>query len=113
MGWRPAPYRGIADILIEDNTFVNWRSQAIAVGCLENAIIRNNRFLAGADAPSGVDGRPQVPIRIFNAARVSVRGNRIEDGRELVPGAIQVTEDCGVVDVRDNVLRRNQGTRNE
>ncbi|MFH1921204.1 MAG: hypothetical protein ABIP48_15150 [Planctomycetota bacterium] len=49
---------------------------------------------------------PHVPIRIFNATRVSVRGYRVEDGRELISGAIEVTEDCGAVDVRDNALRR-------
>ena len=113
LGWQPAPYRGISDILIEDNTFVNWRNQAVAVGCAENAIIRNNRFLAGSGARPGVDGRPHVPIRVFNASGVSVRGNRIEDGRELVPGAIVVTEDCGAVDVRDNVLRRGPSIRGE
>ncbi len=104
LGWQPAPYRGIADILIEDNTFVNWRNQAISVGCTENAIIRNNRLMAGADAPTGADGRPHVPIRIFNAAQVSVRGNHIEDGRDLIQGAIEVTEDCDAVDVRGNTL---------
>ena len=104
LGWQPAPYRGIADILIEDNTFVNWRNRAISVGCTENAIVRNNRLLADADAPAGVGGEPHVPIRIFNATCVSVRGNRIEDGRELIPGAIEVTEDCGAVDVRGNTL---------
>jgi hypothetical protein len=108
LGWKPAPYRGIADILIEDNTFINWRNQGIGVGCLQNGIIRNNRFLAGADGPTGVKGRPHVPIRVFNAANLSVRGNRIEDGRELVPGGIVVSEDCGPVEVRDNVLRRGE-----
>jgi len=54
-----------------------------------------------------VGGQPHVPIRIFNAACVSVRGNRIEDGRELIPGAIDVTEDCGSVDVRGNTLSRS------
>ena len=43
LGWEPAPYRGISDILIEDNTFVYWRNQANTLGCVENAIIRNNR----------------------------------------------------------------------
>ena len=104
LGWQPASYRGIADILIEDNTFVNWRSQAISVGCTENAIVRNNRFASGADAPAYLDGPPSVPIRIFNSTQVSVRGNRIEDGRELIPGAIEVTENCDAVDVRDNTL---------
>ena len=113
LGWQPAPYRGIADILIEDNIFVNWRNQGIGVGCLENAIIRNNRFLAGAGAPPGVKGRPHVPIRVFNASGVSVRGNRIEDDRELVPGAIQVTDDCGDVEVRDNMVRRVPATGDE
>ena len=107
LGWQPAPYRGIADILVEDNKFVNWRNQAVSIGCTENAIVRNNRFVADADAPAGMDGEPHVPIRIFNATRVSVRGNQIEDGRELIPGAIEVTSDCGAVDVRDNLLRRS------
>lgn len=49
----------------------------------------------------------QKPIRVFNSAQVSVRGNRIEDRRELVPGAIVVAADCGPVDVRDNTLVRN------
>jgi len=108
LGWKPAPYRGIADVLIEDNTFLNWRSQAVSIGCVENAIVRNNRLVAGADGPAGVDGRPHVAIRVFNATRVSVRGNRIEDGRELIPGAIEVTGDCDAVDVRDNTLSRRQ-----
>ena len=98
LGWQPAPYRGIADILIEDNTFVNWRNQAMSIGCAENAIVRNNRLVADADGPAGVDGRPHVPIRVFNATRVSVRGNHIEDGRELIPGAIEVADDCEAVD---------------
>ncbi len=107
LGWQPAPYRGIADILIEDNKFVNWRGQAVSIGCTENAIVRNNRFSADADGPAGVDGKPHVPIRIFNSTRVLVRGNRIEDGRELVPGTIEVTGDCDEVDVRDNTPHRN------
>ena len=107
LGWQPAPYRGIADILIEDNTFVNWRNQAISLGCAQNAIVRNNRFLADDNAPAGVAGIPHVPIRIFNAAQISVRGNHIQDRRRLVPGAIQMTDDCEAVDVRGNTLRRD------
>ena len=106
LGWQPAPYRGIADILIEDNTFLNWRNQAISVGCTENAIIRNNRLLANADARAGMDDTPHVPIRVHNAARVAVRGNHIQDGRPLVPGAIEVADDCENVDVRGNTLQR-------
>lgn len=102
LGWQPAPCRGIADVLIEDNKFVNWRNQAISIGCAENAIVRNNRLVADADAPDLADGKPHVPIRIFNATRVLVRGNRIEDSRELVPGAIEVAKDCDTVDVRNN-----------
>jgi parallel beta helix pectate lyase-like protein len=106
LGWQPAPYRGVSDILIEDNSFVNWRNQAISVGCAENAIIRDNRFLADANAPAGVDDKPHVPIRIHNAARVSVRGNHIQDKRPLVPGAIEVADDCEDVDIRGNTLQR-------
>jgi len=102
LGWQPAPYRGIADILIEDNTFVNWRNRAISLGCTENATIRNNRFLADGNAPANVDGKPHIPIHIFNAKRISVRGNQIRDARQLVSGAIEVTDDCEAVDVRDN-----------
>jgi hypothetical protein len=108
LGFRPAPYRGIADILIEGNTFLNWRNQAISLGCAENAIVRNNRLVADADAPERLDGEPHVPIRIFNATRVSVRGNRIEDARDIIPGAIEVTEDCDQVDVRDNTFSHAQ-----
>ncbi|MFQ5808430.1 MAG: right-handed parallel beta-helix repeat-containing protein [Armatimonadota bacterium] len=106
LGFRPAPYRGIADVLVEDNTFLNWRNQAISVGCAENAIVRDNRLVAGADAPARADGEPHVPIRIFNATRVSVRGNRIEDGREVIPRVIEVADDCGEVDVRENSFSR-------
>ena len=91
-------------ILIEGNTFVNWRNQAISLGCAENAIIRDNRLLGDADARAGVDGKPHVPIRVHNATRVSVRGNHIQDGRPLVPGAVEVAEDCE--DVRSNTLQR-------
>jgi hypothetical protein len=108
LGWQPAPCRGIADILIEGNTFLNWRNQAISVGCTENAIIRNNRLLAGADAPAVTHGKPHVPIRIFNARRVSVHGNHVEDGRELIPGVIEVTDDCEAVDVRGNTFSRGR-----
>jgi hypothetical protein len=110
LGWQPAPCRGIGDILIEDNTFLNWRNQAISLGCTENAIVRNNRFLADVNAPTGVDGKAHVPIRVFNAARVSVRGNHIEDWRELVAGAIDVAEDCEAVDVRGNTLRHGHSS---
>jgi hypothetical protein len=59
----------LRDFLIEDNTSVNWRKQAIGLGCIENAIIRNNRLLADAKAPAGMDDELHVPIRIFNAER--------------------------------------------
>ncbi len=108
LGWQPAPCRGIADILIEGNTFLNWRNQAISVGCTENAIIRNNRLLAGADAPTVTHGKPHVPIRIFNARRVSVHGNHVEDRRELIPGVVEVTDDCEAVDVRGNTFSRGR-----
>ena len=104
LGWQPAPYRGIADILIEGNTFVDWRGQAISLGCTENAIVRGNHLVGRADAPGRSDGGPETPIRIFNSAAVSVGENRIEDRRPLIPGGIDVADDCERVDVRDNVV---------
>jgi len=54
------------------------------------------------------DERPHTPILVFNSTRVSVRSNRMEEGRGIVPGAIKVTEDCGEVDVRGNTLSRGK-----
>ena len=85
---------------------MNWRNQAISLGCTENAIVRGNRFRADRNAPAGVGDKPHIPIRIFNARQVSVRGNHIQDRRRLISGAIEVTEDCEAVDVRDNTLRQ-------
>ena len=67
---------------------------------------RNNRLLGDADAPAGVGDKPHVPIRIHNAARVSVRGNQIQDERPLVPGGIEVADDCENVGVHGNTLER-------
>ncbi len=104
LGWQPAPYRGISQILIEDNTFINWRNQAISIGSTENAIIRGNQIVAGPGAPGRIDGKPEVPIRISNSADVSVRDNRIEDSRPLIEGAIVVADDCDRVDARGNTV---------
>jgi hypothetical protein len=106
LGWHTAPLRGIADVLIEDNTFVNWRKRAVAVGCTENAIIRNNRMLADADAPAQVEKDHHVPIHVFNAKRVLVEGNRIEDHRPLVRGGVKVDDDSETVSVRANAVHQ-------
>jgi hypothetical protein len=38
--------------------------------------------------------------------RISVRGNHIQDGRRPISGAIEITEDCEAVDVRDHTVQR-------
>ncbi len=106
LGWQVAPYRGIADILIDNNTFVNWRSRAISIGCVENAIIRNNRILAAADLLSGKNKDRNIPIRVFNAKRVSVHGNHIRETHEIASGGIEVDSDCEAVEVRDNRVNK-------
>jgi hypothetical protein len=106
LGWQPAPYRGIADILIEGNTFVNWRSQAVSLGCTENAIVRSNHLVGKADALGRPNGGPETPIRIYNSGGVSVRENRIEDRRPLIPDGVDVADNCERVEVRGNVVVR-------
>ncbi len=108
LDWRMAPYRGIARILIEDNTFVNWRSQAISLGCTENAIIRNNRVLAGADTPAAAQAKRRMPIHVFNSSRVLVEGNRIEDPRVPDRDGIVVAKDADAVDVRGNIVNQHR-----
>ncbi len=104
LGGRPGKWRGLQRILIEDNTIVNWRRQGICLGCAEDAVIRNNRFLTRGNPPPPVEGRPLVPIRVFNIRRVLIEGNTIADSREIPPGGIVVEEPAEEVTLRDNHL---------
>ncbi len=68
----------------------------VSIGLALAVLVVVGRRVAAADAEVGgvleaaanvQVTEPHVPIRIFNATRVSVRGNQIEDRRKLAPGA--------------------------
>jgi len=104
LGWQAAPYRGISDILIQGNTFLNWRAHAISVGCTEHAIIRGNKMVGGLNASPRADGTPEVPIHIYNSSNVSVESNHIEDARQVIPGGVRVADDCEDIKTQGNTV---------
>ena len=106
LGAKPAAWRALERIVIEDNTIINWRRQGIYVGCAEDVVVRNNRLLTEGDPPPPFRGLPLVPMRFYNVDRVIATGNQIDDRRDISPEGFVIESSGPNVIVRDHCVKR-------
>ena len=102
-------WRGVENVLIEDNTVVNWRRAGIHLASATNAIIRGNTIVTrdGDEFPLD-EAAPRAAIMVHHASNTIITGNRIVDSRDLEGenGVLVDGETTEAIQRRGNELTR-------
>ncbi|NQU44597.1 right-handed parallel beta-helix repeat-containing protein [bacterium] len=82
--------RGTYNILIRNNTIIDWQKHAIQISGAENVTVENNKILSEKE-PFIHDGN--VAIRVHNSKGITFKGNTLRDNRMIYePSSITETE---------------------
>jgi hypothetical protein len=92
--YETAEGRGPYNILIRDNTIVDWHAHAIQISGAENVVVSNNKIRSEKQPFVHADN---VVIRVHHSKNLVLKGNTVRDSR---PGwkSRSITESEGVAD---------------
>jgi parallel beta helix pectate lyase-like protein/pectate lyase-like protein len=87
LGQRLATGRGVRDIVIEDNEFIDRAGAAIFIGGTQGVVIRNNRMHASADTPML---RKIGAILLDRCGGIVLKSNEVNDPRPDTTSAVEI-----------------------
>lgn len=99
-GYYKSPYRGLKNVLIENNSFVNMPQYAISGRSLDGLKILNNTFTGEKD--ERIVAKDVGTIYLENSNNIQIKGNKIKDYRDKIIREIFIDRACGTSSIGEN-----------